>query len=128
MRMMSGKRYYGEDCDVSDVEEARQFRELIKDLVALGGASNLGDFLAFLRWFDYNDLKKKLRKMGKRTDAFMQGLIDEHRNKKRERQYYDRPSFNTTTVTTRILHGRNHQRTCPGNFLILCIIWGCLKE
>lgn len=31
MRMISGKRYYGEDCDVTDVEEARQFREIIKE-------------------------------------------------------------------------------------------------
>jgi len=82
MRMVSGKRYYGEDCDVSDVEEARQFRGIIRELVALGGTSNPGDFLPFLRLFDYNDLEKKLKKIGKRTDAFMQGLIDEHRSKK----------------------------------------------
>jgi len=82
MRMLSGKRYYGEDCDVSDVEEARQFREIIKELTAVGGASNPGDFLAFLRWFDYGGLEKKLKRLGKRTDAFLQGLIDEHRNAK----------------------------------------------
>ncbi|KAL2966721.1 hypothetical protein AAZX31_16G134300 [Glycine max] len=37
MRMVSGKRYHGEDCDV---EEARQFREIINELVTLGGANN----------------------------------------------------------------------------------------
>ena len=82
MRMVSGKRYYGDDCDVTDVEEARQFREIIKVLVPLGGANNPGDFLAVLRWFDFDDLEKKLKRISKRTDAFLQGLIDEHRNGK----------------------------------------------
>nr|QBG49708.1 cytochrome P450 [Pueraria candollei var. mirifica] len=82
MRMVSGKRYYGEDCDVSDVEEARQFREIIKELVTLGGANNPGDFLALLRWFDFDGLEKRLKRISKRTDAFLQGLIDEHRNGK----------------------------------------------
>ncbi|XP_027925138.1 cytochrome P450 81E8-like [Vigna unguiculata] len=82
MRMVSGKRYYGEDCDLSDAEEARQFRGIIKELVALGGANNPGDFLALLRWFDFDELEKKLKRIGKRTDAFLQGLIDEHRNRK----------------------------------------------
>ncbi|KAK7315717.1 hypothetical protein VNO77_34286 [Canavalia gladiata] len=82
IRMISGKRYYGEDCDVSDVEEAKQFREIIKELVAFAGASNPGDFLAFLRWFDYHNFEKRLKKLGQRTDAFLQQLIDEHRNGK----------------------------------------------
>lgn len=79
MRMVSGKRYHGEDCDV---EEARQFREIIKELVTLGGANNPGDFLALLRWFDFDGLEKRLKRISKRTDAFLQGLIDQHRNGK----------------------------------------------
>jgi len=80
--MVSGKRYYGEDCDVSDLEEARQFREIIKELVILGGANNPGDFLALLRLFDFDDLEKKLKRIAYRCDTFLQGLIDEHRNRK----------------------------------------------
>lgn len=83
MRMVSGKRYYGNDCDVSDVEEARLFRGIIKEVVSLGGANNVGDFLGFLRWFDFDGLEKRLKKISKRTDAFLQGLIDEHRFGKR---------------------------------------------
>jgi isoflavone 2'-hydroxylase len=83
MRMVSGKRYYGNDCDVSDVEEARLFREIIKEIVTLGGANNVGDFLGFLRLFDFDGLEKRLKKISKRTDSFLQGLIDEHRFGKR---------------------------------------------
>lgn len=83
MRMVSGKRYYGNDCDVSDVEEAKLFREIIKEINALGGANNVGDFLGFLRWFDFDGLEKRLKKISKRTDSFLQGLIDEQRFRKR---------------------------------------------
>ncbi|KAK7252792.1 hypothetical protein RIF29_36999 [Crotalaria pallida] len=82
MRMVAGKGYYGEDCDVTDIEEAMQFRKIIKELVMLGGANNLGDFLTILRWFDLDNLEKKLKRISKKTDAFLQGLIDEHRNGK----------------------------------------------
>lgn len=83
MRMVSGKRYYGNDCDVSDVEEARLFREIFKEIVVLGGANNVGDFLGFLRWFDFDGLEKKLKRISKKTDTFLQGLVDEHRSRKR---------------------------------------------
>ncbi|MED6192224.1 hypothetical protein PIB30_008097 [Stylosanthes scabra] len=82
MRMISGKRYYGDDCYVTDVEEARKFRELIKELVALAGANNPGDFIPVLRWFDFDGLESKLKSISKRTDSFLQGLIDEHRSGK----------------------------------------------
>ncbi|KAK7270959.1 hypothetical protein RJT34_26505 [Clitoria ternatea] len=82
MRMISGKRYYGEDCDVTHVEEARQFREIIKEAVMLAGANNPGDFLGILRWFDFDSLEKRLKKISIKSDAFLQGLIDEHRNGK----------------------------------------------
>jgi len=31
--------------------------------VALGGANNPRDFLALLRWFDFDDLEKKLKRI-----------------------------------------------------------------
>ncbi|CAJ1953299.1 unnamed protein product [Sphenostylis stenocarpa] len=100
MRMVSGKRYYGDDCDVSDVEEANQFRDITKELVMIGGANNPGDFLALLRWFDFDDLEKKLKRISKRTDAFLQGLIDEHRNGKH-------------SANTMIAHLLTQQRSQP---------------
>ncbi|XP_030926572.1 cytochrome P450 81Q32-like isoform X1 [Quercus lobata] len=82
MRMVGGKRYYGED--VKDVEEARQFREIMNEIVKLAGASNPGEFVAVLRWIDHGGLEKKLKGLAKRTDVFLQSLIDEVRNKEEE--------------------------------------------
>ncbi|CAK9320424.1 unnamed protein product [Citrullus colocynthis] len=81
MRMAAGKRYYGED--VTNEEEARRFRELIKEIVAIAGVSNPGDFLPILNWIS-NGFERKLIQLGKKVDAFLQGLIDEHRRKKEE--------------------------------------------
>ncbi|TXG59353.1 hypothetical protein EZV62_013926 [Acer yangbiense] len=67
--------YYGEDDD----EEAREFRELIKEMFEYGGASDPADFLPILEWFDYQGLVKRAVSIGKKTDSFLQGLIDEHR-------------------------------------------------
>ena len=81
MRMAAGKRYYGED--VTDKEEARRFRELIKEIVAAGGVSNPGDFFPILNWIS-KGFERKLIELGKKVDAFLQGLIDDHRRKKEE--------------------------------------------
>jgi isoflavone 2'-hydroxylase len=77
MRMVAGKRYYGYREDVKDEEEARQFREIMREIATNGGASNPQEFVPMLRWIDHGGLEKKLMRLAKKTDAFLQGLIDE---------------------------------------------------
>ena len=40
--------------------------------------------MAVLRWIDHGGLEKKLKGLAKRTDVFLQSLIDEVRNKEEE--------------------------------------------
>ncbi|KAG5528596.1 hypothetical protein RHGRI_029326 [Rhododendron griersonianum] len=77
MRMIAGKRYYGEDLENS--AEAEEFRELVSEVFSSGVASNPADFLPVLRWIGYNGFEKNLAKTQKRFDKLLQGLIDEHR-------------------------------------------------
>ncbi|KAH7848169.1 hypothetical protein Vadar_034587 [Vaccinium darrowii] len=80
MRMIAGKRYYGEDLENS--AEAEEFRELVRKAFLAGGAagaSNPPEFLPVLRWIDYKGFEKNLAKTHSRIDRLMQGLIDEHR-------------------------------------------------
>jgi isoflavone 2'-hydroxylase len=79
MRMVAGKRYYGED--VKYEEEARKFRGLVKEIVALRSVSNPGQFVPVLRWIDRGGFEKKVVGVSKRMDTFLQGLIDEKRSK-----------------------------------------------
>ena len=80
MRMVAGKRYFGVE-GAEDDEEAREFRELLKEVFKYGGVANPGDFLPLLRWIDYMDFEKNLSRIMTKLDAFLQRLIEEHRSK-----------------------------------------------
>ncbi|KAK1299630.1 Isoflavone 2'-hydroxylase [Acorus calamus] len=78
LRMVAGKRFYGEGA-VKDSEEARRFREIVEETFLLSGSTNLGDFLPILRVVDFQGMEKRLIGLQKKRDAFLQGLVDEHR-------------------------------------------------
>ena len=84
MRMVAGKRYYGDE--VSDEGEARRFRSIMKEAIASAGVANAADFLPLLKRFGGGGegYENKVRRLAKRTDAFLQGLIDEHRGSRHE--------------------------------------------
>ncbi|CAK9328632.1 unnamed protein product [Citrullus colocynthis] len=79
MRMVAGKRYYGEE--VSELEEAKKFREIMEKSFQLG--SYPGDFLPFLKWVDWQ-YTKRVESLGRDTDSFLQNLVDEHRRNEEE--------------------------------------------
>lgn len=78
--MISGKRYFG--VEVENVEEALEFREIMKELLELSGVTNAADFLPILRVFDFQGLEKRMLKASGRADVFLQKLIDEHRERR----------------------------------------------
>ena len=51
MRMVSGKRYF--EVEVDDFDEARQFRDMLKEALELTGEVYPGDFLPYFRWIDF---------------------------------------------------------------------------
>lgn len=75
MQMIAGKRYYGEN--VREAEEARKFREIVTESFKVGGATNIGEFLPFLRKMGLKGVEEKLMELQKKRDEFMQSLIDE---------------------------------------------------
>ncbi|KAH7520255.1 hypothetical protein FEM48_Zijuj08G0124700 [Ziziphus jujuba var. spinosa] len=77
MRMVAGKRYFGEEVSEKD-EEARHFREIIEEVLAYAGVSHAGDFVPILNWFG-NGYEKGVQRLAKSTDSLLQSLIDEHR-------------------------------------------------
>ncbi|KAK6923096.1 Cytochrome P450 [Dillenia turbinata] len=111
MRMNCGRRYYGE---AADTEEAKTFREIMKETVRLAEASNPADFLPILRWFDYGNLEKRMKKLGVKNEAFLQGLIDEHKNGKSE------------TKDTMVDHLLNLQKSEPAEYYTDMIIKGLI--
>ncbi|KAB1207044.1 Isoflavone 2'-hydroxylase [Morella rubra] len=84
MRMVAGKQYYAYGGEVKEEEKAREFRKIILEVFENSGASNPAEYVSVLRLIDYEGLEKRMRKLGKRSDAFLQGLIDEKRREKEE--------------------------------------------
>lgn len=82
MRMVMGKRFYGEG--VSDLEQARKFRDIVKQVMQKCGSFDSRSFIPLLNWIDITHYEKRIIKLGQRNDEFLQGLIDEHRNQKEE--------------------------------------------
>ncbi|KAJ9560144.1 hypothetical protein OSB04_005304 [Centaurea solstitialis] len=79
-RMVAGKRFFG--AEVEDVQEARDFKEMMREVFDNSAASNPGDFIPFLRWIDFQGLEKKLQKLQAKFDIFSETLIEEHRSER----------------------------------------------
>ncbi|XP_024165920.1 cytochrome P450 81Q32-like [Rosa chinensis] len=77
MRMVAGKRYYGED--IADLEEAKMFQQIVTEGFQLTGVTNVGDFIPVLNHVGVSKLEKKLIILHKKRDKFLQDLIDQHR-------------------------------------------------
>ncbi|KAK9949983.1 hypothetical protein M0R45_005490 [Rubus argutus] len=79
MRMVAGKRYVGDH--VSDNKERKEFIEIMEEIFSYSGSSNPGELMPFFNWFSGGGYERKVKKVVKRADVFLQRLIDEHRNK-----------------------------------------------
>ncbi|KAJ0980242.1 hypothetical protein J5N97_008497 [Dioscorea zingiberensis] len=84
MRMIAGKRYYGDD-EVKDKEEGEKFKEIVEETFRVSGNSNLCDFLPFLRYFGYGGMERRVVRLHEKRDAFLQELIEKHKEIRRTR-------------------------------------------
>ncbi|KAF9622008.1 hypothetical protein IFM89_029228 [Coptis chinensis] len=78
MRMMAGKRYYGEQ--VGDSEEVKRFQELVRETLRLSDFSNVGDFLPIWRWIGGDKgFQNEMLGLKAKRDKFLEDLLEEHR-------------------------------------------------
>ncbi|KAJ6735589.1 P450 FAMILY 81 SUBFAMILY D POLYPEPTIDE 8 putative-RELATED [Salix viminalis] len=77
MTMLAGKRHYGED--VSELEDALQFRDMMNQYAEFAKETHLGDLFPILSNIDYNGFVKRMKTLSKNMDLFLQRLIEEHR-------------------------------------------------
>ncbi|KAL5676362.1 hypothetical protein ACJX0J_012493, partial [Zea mays] len=76
-RVIAGKRYYGDGSVAS--EEAERFRAMVREYLAMHGASNLQDFVPVLALVDIGGVNKRAIRLSKARNEWAQRLIDEHR-------------------------------------------------
>ncbi|XP_058730336.1 cytochrome P450 81Q32-like [Vicia villosa] len=77
LRVISGKRYYGEGDGVA--LGGKEFQILLNEYIELLGSGNLNDYFSILKWIDFQGNKKKMVKLMKKMDTFLQKLVDEKR-------------------------------------------------
>ncbi|RWW35645.1 hypothetical protein BHE74_00059398 [Ensete ventricosum] len=111
MRMIAGKRYSGEEEGVVS-EESKRFMVTVEEIFALSGASNVGDFIPLLRWIDYGGVKRKLMRLHRVRDEFLQQLIDELRTKGGEESQTTEAKEEKTTISDLL----SLQKTDPENY------------
>ncbi|KAL8462067.1 hypothetical protein ACS0TY_033227 [Phlomoides rotata] len=66
--------------------EGRKLKMLLEEFVVLLGTFNVGDYVPWLAWVNkINGLDRKVEKVAKQLDEFYEGLIQEHKERKRDK-------------------------------------------
>ncbi|XVE82717.1 hypothetical protein DITRI_Ditri16bG0028400 [Diplodiscus trichospermus] len=81
-KIVVGKRYFGDTAD-GDEGNARQCQKLMKEFFHLFGMFVLADAIPFLGWLDVGGHTKAMKRVGKELDIFVQGWLDEHKQRRR---------------------------------------------
>ncbi|KAL2334968.1 hypothetical protein Fmac_016181 [Flemingia macrophylla] len=81
VRMMAGKRYFGEKAVVEEREAQRWLREL-REYLRLMGAFGLGDAVPWLRWLDLGGQERAMKENFREVDAVVGEWLEEHRRER----------------------------------------------
>ncbi|BAF23878.2 trimethyltridecatetraene synthase [Oryza sativa Japonica Group] len=84
-RMVLGKRFFGEGADAAEgpVSTLSEFKWMLDELLLLNGVLNVGDWIPWVDWMDLQGYVRRMKKVGKMFDAFMEHVLDEHSERRR---------------------------------------------
>lgn len=80
VRMVTGKRYLGQNADCGE-GEAHRCKELVKDSQRLFGVFVLSDVVPSLWWLDFQGYLKTMRRIAKDMDNLAAQWLEEHKHK-----------------------------------------------
>lgn len=96
MRMVSGTRCFEfEEEGLMGSDAAKAKLDDLRKMFSPEMSMALGDYFPFLRWFSYFGLEKKLIKLHKKRDVFLQALLDAHPNPNKTHSVSDGESGGT---------------------------------
>nr|ADE76383.1 unknown [Picea sitchensis] len=73
-RILASRKF--SDNDLGD--NSKGPKDLVSEISATLGGFNIGDFIPYLDWLDLQGIKGRMKKAGRRFDAFAEKLIDDH--------------------------------------------------
>ncbi|KAL6846499.1 hypothetical protein ACP4OV_023947 [Aristida adscensionis] len=81
-RMVLGRKY-ADDADGGEVAAPKEFRWMLDELFLLNGVLNIGDWIPWLAWLDLQGYVRRMKKVSKMFDRFLEGVVDEHDERRR---------------------------------------------
>jgi cytochrome P450 len=83
--MVLGKRFFGDGADAAEgpVSSLDEFKWMLDELLLLNGVLNVGDWIPWLDWMDLQGYVRRMKKVGKMFDAFMEYVLDAHSEQRR---------------------------------------------
>ncbi|KAF7010710.1 hypothetical protein CFC21_025089 [Triticum aestivum] len=85
-RMVLGRKYLekqaaGEDGSATMAPE--EFKCMIDELFFLNGVLNIGDSIPWLDWMDLQGYVRRMKKLSKKFDRFLEHVLDDHNERRR---------------------------------------------
>ncbi|KAF6171391.1 hypothetical protein GIB67_009532 [Kingdonia uniflora] len=77
-RAVLGKRVFN-DGDGAAGQESSDFKEMVVEMMVLGGTFNIGDFIPSLKSLDLQGIIARSKKVLKRFDAFLSKILEDHK-------------------------------------------------
>jgi cytochrome P450 len=78
-RMVLGKKYLHKEATTTQEE----FRWMVDEWFLLNGVFNIGDSIPWLNWMDLQGYIKRMKKLSKKFDRFLEHVVDEHNGRRR---------------------------------------------
>ncbi|KAL6838262.1 hypothetical protein ACP4OV_031934 [Aristida adscensionis] len=82
-RMALGKKYVAEEIAGSPTSP-EEFRWMVDELFLLNGVLNVGDMIPWLDWLDLQGYVRRMKRLGKMFDRFLEHVVDEHQERRRQ--------------------------------------------
>ena len=106
LRMVAGKRYFGESVMVKE-EEANRCLNALRDYMRLTGVFPIADAVPFLRWFDFGGHEKNMKQNFKELDGVITEWLYEHKKKRSEGVDKSKEDQDFIDVMLSIIDGTN---------------------
>uniref|UniRef100_A0ACD5VA67 Uncharacterized protein n=1 Tax=Avena sativa TaxID=4498 RepID=A0ACD5VA67_AVESA len=79
-RMVLGKKYLHKEATAATTLE--EWKWMFDELFLLNGALNIGDSIPWLDWMDLQGYIKRMKKVSKMFDGFLEHVLDEHNGRR----------------------------------------------
>ncbi|XP_064982034.1 trimethyltridecatetraene synthase-like [Musa acuminata AAA Group] len=81
-RMVLGKKYLDRS-EAAAIVSPEEFKQMLDELFLLNGVMNIGDSIPWLDFLDLHGYIRRMKKLSKRFDRFLEHVLDEHNQRRR---------------------------------------------